>query len=319
MREKISAAQAGHLPVFALCALAAALIDLPFRTIGFLGLAPTVGPKNILPLLFGLMFGPSGSLGVGAGVLISALVRGNLDSAAWWEGAIVAIISWLCWILWYLPKIACIPSLKKPRILVKFILFTLGTGCALGAALALFPAARYGLDPFTAGLQVACSVFVWSLLVGMPAIVTMTSVFAVVPVMPRSYWERGQSAMKPDLTLELTPTGGLIGVGDAVEEFNMDHKIPMKRGYAIMSCVEEIAVLLLSRLSEGETLAVGLKAGDNVTIRFTYRGPRYNPLAAKSAKGLSNLDNLGILLVREMATAAGYSRRRGINRIKIVV
>ncbi|HWR22688.1 MAG TPA: hypothetical protein VN366_04345 [Feifaniaceae bacterium] len=315
------AALAERLPVFLICTAVVTLIDLPFRAIGFLGLIPTAGPKNMLPLLFGLMFGPAGSLANAAGILLSAMVRGAFTPAAFLEAALTAAVAWLCWSVWYLPGIACIPSMKKPRGLFRYLLFALCAGCALGAGLALLPAARYGLAPLAAGVQVAGSSFAWSLLVGIPSLITLTSVLSAVPVMPRSYWERGSRALAPDLSLKLTRAGGMAGVGDAVEEFYVSRNIPAKRGYAVMSCVEEISVLLLEKLPEGEALRVDLRAGDNVTVRFTCGGPRYNPLAVKRAKRDSPayLDALGILLVREMAVVAGYARRHGVNRVKIVV
>ena len=301
-----------YLPAFAVCTVIVFLLDLPFRTIGFLGLVPAAGPKNMLPLLLGLLFGPAGCLANGTGLLLSAVVRTDFTYAAGLEGMLTTGVAWLCRSLWYLPANTCAPRIKKPQELAKFLVLALGSGCLLGGGLALSPATRYSLTPLAAGVQIAGSTLAWSLLVGLPTLITVTSVLAIEPVLPRSY----RAQVTPDLSFRLMPETGLNGVGDAVEEFSRSRSMPPKRGYAIMSCVEEVAVLLLGRLTEGETLSIDLCAGDNILVHFTYGGPRYNPLIMKKS---GDPDMLGILLVREMAIVTRYTRLLGVNHIKIVV
>lgn len=301
-----------HLPAFVACTIVVLLLDLPFRAIGFLGLAPTAGPKNMLPLLLGLLFGSAGCLANGAGLLLSAAARTDFTYAACLEGVLATCVAWLCRSLWYLPASTCAPRIKKLRDLAKFLVLAMGSGCLLGAGLALSPATRHSLTPLATGVQIAGSTLAWSLLAGIPTLITATSVLAVAPVLPRAY--RAQAT--PDLSFRLTPETGLNGVGDAVEKFYRSRGIPPKRGYAIMSCVEEVAVLLLGRLPKGETLAIDLRAGDNILVRFACGGPRYNPLVIRKS---GDPDMLGILLVREMAIVTRYTRLRGVNHIKIVV
>lgn len=303
---------AENFPALVVCTVIVFLLDLPFRTIGFLGLIPTAGPKNMLPLLFGLLFGPAGCLASGAGLMLSAAASSDFTLAACLEGMLAIGVAWLCRLLWYLPVNACAPRIKKPRELVKFLAFALGSGCLLGGGLALSPATRYGFAPLATGLQVAGSTLAWSLLVGMPTLITATSVLAIEPVLPHLH--RVQAT--PDLSFCLTRETGLNDMGDAVEEFYRSRAIPPKRGYALMACVEEVAVLLLGRLHEGGVLSIDLCAGDNIILCFACGGPRYNPLVMRKA---DDPDLLGILLVREMAIITRYTRLRGVNHIKIVV
>ena len=311
----------GPLREVVLCLVPTAALDFFFHSLGFMGLIPTAGPKNALPLLLGLLYGPAGAAGCGLGTALSALLRLDASPGAWWEALCVVAVSLGAWRLWYLPGLARVPLLKKGRDLLQYLLFVLVSALALGTATALWPAARYGLAFGPALVQTAGSAVAWSLLVGMPAHITLTSVFAVVPRVPACFADGAAEALRSDLRLDITALGGIEGVTDAVEAFNETHGVSPRQGYALMSCAEELALAVLEHLPPEGRLTLELWGGAGPRLRLRYGGERYDPLAVKKNKTdpLANLDILGILMVREMAASASYRRRGGSNEIQIIV
>lgn len=324
---------------FCICAAAYICLDLPFRAMGFLGLTPLAGPKNAVPVAAGIMCGVWGAAGSAAGAVISAglwVMRAGGDVAVSACGGILttalaevlaeALAVWIVsvgfYLAWYLPAIISAPEIKHGRNAVKYAGLCLAAGIAAGIIEELCARQAFDLEPGAIFFQTGISTFVWSLLLGLPVLITLTSVFAVSPAIPKRVKRPGLFNREPDLTV--TAGRGVEETGrvsDILEEYNQNQKIPPKRAYAILSCVEELGVMIQEHLPEGGQMEFNIKTGDTVVIGIRYPGERYNPLAVRPVSGgpAANLDILGILMVREMAVTTRYRRDGEMNELKIVV
>lgn len=293
---------------------------LPFRLMEFLNLSPLAGPQNMLAPLFGILFGGAGAVGIAWGVIALNILTGSFSILTVIEFVLMGGSSWASYILWHLPKTSEPPRLKTVKDMLKYILIALFSGSILGVGFAI--TIQGELLPEILFLQVAVSTLFWSVLLGMPIMITLTSIFHISPALSWRAIDNG-GFMNPDLTFTLHNGEEklLCGITDAIEEFIQNQHIPPKQSYAIMLSVEELSVLILGRLVDGEQLTVMLEHGDNVQIIMRYPGARYNPMAIGiiHKDPIANMDILGILMVREMAVATHYQCRNNWNELKIII
>lgn len=312
-----------RLACFGACAVVYLFLDIPFRAMGFLNLLPLAGPKNALPMVAGLVFGPAGIGGTAVGALLSNLLYGGSGMEAVSEALAAAAASALFHLLWYLqPKGAVKTDLKTIRHMIRFFLTGTAAGFVMGGVEGLLLSRSFETGFSTLFLEVGISSSAWLLLIGMPVFILLTSVFAIQPWAPGRMFGDGEKKDASDLVLEIgSNVQELAVVGDAVEQYNEISGIPARRGYAIMSCVEELSVLLQKQLPATGKIHIHISSASNVVIRLRYPGARYNPFSVQVAPGGpgANLDILGILMVREMAVHVRYRRRQEENELTIVV
>lgn len=308
---------------FGICAVIYVFLDIPFRTMGFLNLLPLAGPKNVLPMVTGIISGPAGI----CGSVIGALISGGLSGASWMEtiaeavSVAVAAIFFSCF--WYFcQSCARKADLKTVRHVIRFFLIGAMAGFVMGGLEGILLAENCESGFVVLLLEVGISSSAWLLLIGMPVFILLTSVFAIQPWRPGQMSAARDTEEAKDLVLDIgSDLQELEAVGDAVEQYNEQKGITAQRGYAIMSCVEELSVLIQQRLPENGNIHIHIRSGSNVVVRLYYPGERYNPFAVHIAPGGpgANLDILGILMVREMAVHVGYRQKRGGNELTIVV
>ena len=111
-----------RLACFGACAVIYLFLDIPFRAMGFLNLLPSAGPKNALPMVAGLVFGPAGILGTSVGALVSGWVSGASFRAAASEAVSVAAASAFFYRFWYLIRRDGKTGLKSAGHMVQFFL-----------------------------------------------------------------------------------------------------------------------------------------------------------------------------------------------------
>ena len=316
--------QGNKIVCFCICAAVYVCLDLPFRSMGFLGLVPMAGPKNAVPIAAGMMYGPWGAAGSAVGAVISGFLSaaGGNGNLVWAEALASWIAAMIVYQVWYLPGIISEPSVKSGTNAVKYAGLCLAAGLVSGIFEELWAGSYFGMKPGAVTLQTGISTAVWGILLGLPAFITLTSVFAISPDMPNRVKRSGLFHREPDLAIIAGRGTEETGrVSDILEEYNKNRKIPPKRAYAILSCVEELGVMIQEHLPEKGEMLFQIKTGDNVVIGIWYPGERYNPLAVRAVPGgpAANLDILGILMVREMAVTTRYRRDGDINKLKIVV
>lgn len=311
-----------RLACFVACAVVYLFLDIPFRAMGFLNLLPLAGPKNALPMVAGLVFGPAGILGTAVGALVSGWVSGASFRAVASEAVSVAAASTFFYRFWYVIRRDGKTDLKSAGHMVQFFLTGVVAGFLMGGLEGILLADSYDSGFLTLCLEVGLSSSVWLLLIGMPVFILLTSVFAIRPWVPVHLFAAGDREEAGELVMDIgSDVQELAGVGDAVALYNEQKGIPAQRGYAIMSCVEELSVLIQQRLPETGKIHIRIRSGSNVVVRLQYPGERYNPFAVRVAPGGpgANLDILGILMVREMAVHVGYRRRQEENELTMIV
>lgn len=306
-------------------ALAMLLFDLPFRKIALLGLAPVAGPKNMLPVLFGLLYGPAGALGSALGVLLSALVRLRMtaDCAAEAVGALAA--GCIVWAIWYrLPGLRR-PSCKTAREMAGVLFCIAAASVATGVCMLAVPEKTLGVRACALALEMGMSTAAWSLLLGMPCLIMATSMFGIRPVAPDGWARQHREDDKPDF--ERTVVNDPASIGELCSEvdlFSMTHGLPPKLAYAVMSCVEEMSCLILEHLPAGGSVQVMLTKGDSMLLLLRYAGEKYNPMAGHIRPQELTADAecwsiLGTLIVREMAVHIRHGYAQGVNEVKIII
>ena len=308
---------------FFACAAVYLFLDIPFRTMGFLNLLPLAGPKNALPMVTGLVFGPAGTWGSAMGALLSGCISGASLPEAVAEAVPAAAASILFYRLWYLGHgRSGKTDLKSVNHMICFFLKGTAAGFVMGGIEGIFLTGHYHVSFMMLFLEVGISSSAWLLLIGMPVFILLTSVFTIRPWAPGYMFADGEREEPGDLILDLgSDVRELAIVGDAVEQYNEQNGISAQRGYAILSCVEELSVLIQQRLPKSGKIHIHIRSGNNVVVRLNYPGESYNPFAVRVAPGgpSANLDILGILMVREMAVHVRYQRQQDRNELTIVV
>jgi len=284
-------------------------------------LAPIAGPKNMFPLFFGLLYGPSGAVGTALGALLSGMVRGQFNGSCAAEAFVAFLSGSTAWLTWYLLPTTTRPGCKQPRQLLFLLLCILVASGVAAVSTWLIPA--WGdLEPSAAATQIGLSSLVWTIVLGVPCLITAVSLFGAEPNAPQ-FWRRRhpqEDVVDFDQIVENDPMS--IGMmSDEIDIFNLQHGLPTKLGYAVMSCVEELSCLILEHLPPDGTVRVRLTAGDNILLRMNYEGEMYNPLAIHVQHGdpTADMDVIGILMVREMAVYTSHWYAHGINEVKIII
>lgn len=290
-----------------MCLLASAgiylLLDLPARLIGFMGIESFAGPKNVLPLLLGLLMGGFSVPGMCLGVLSSAVLCGSPAGETTAELMSIPIQALGGRFLWYV-KNTRPPGLKHGSDYIRFLLIV-----AVMAPLSAIPAlAILGVSAW-AVQAVFCGVF--TVLAGIPVLILITSILCIQPVCPQG------KTPAPDIDCRLSPDlSGLGAANEQIEAFCEARGIPMKKVLAVENCMEEL-VLRIQTAGTNVTICASLYINENVSLFLSFPGRRYNPLRRNPDEEAADLWSL--TLIRERALRASHRYAGGVNRLHIVI
>ena len=284
--------------LLAVSAFSYALLHFAFDLGDFLLFTGSIGPKNFLPLTMGMILGPFGTAGVLAGALASGVISGAGSYELIAEATSAAVMSGGGWLLWYAGKSGRAIALKNMRDLLRFTLISLALS-GVGGFIAFLAGSSYWM---TFGSYMA-----WNLLLGIPVVMIMTSIFCVKSVYPP--WR----PLKLDINERFILAPGCIAeIGDIIDELCFAKKLERKRGFQMQSCIEECILLILSEPT-CLNLLLTARINDSISITMQYNGKPCNPL-----RGRTHEDQIGLTLIKQRALRARHHYRGGENHLHIV-
>lgn len=292
-----------NLRCLLLCAAAYLLSDLPIRLTGFLDFGSWIGIKCFLPVTLGLFFGPWGVAGGMLGCIATACILHAPVMETAFECACIAVLGMGMWLMWYPCTGGCRVGFKQVRHLLLYAGLLLGLSLLCGGMSLLF-------------LRGACWPTVTAytalgLLVGLPVNIILGSLFSLDPVLPP------YCKAEKDVSgwIDADPAS-LERMNEQLEDSARLRRIPRKRVFEAQSCVEEVAMRVLSAVPDARIL-LGVDFGDACSIRITYAGVKYNPL--RTGKDEDEVDVMSLKLIKHRAMRAMYSYRNGENHLHIVI
>lgn len=298
------------------------MLDVPFRLIEFLGSPSVGGIKNMLPVTLGLIFGEIAAVGIGLAIIIGNIVTATLGFNAIVEIIVTMIVTCLAYHLWYMKGVSSYPSTKKTFDIFKFVGIAVLIGIISGFSQGIIISIIEDKNPIFLSLEIAAHYVSWSLLVGLPIIILLTSVYGVIPYIPREYMENHSLSEIYNIIEEYKCDISCIGeISDKIDMFNLENNVDTKKAYYLMFCLEELNIKIIENMNPEDKIKIYIKNGEAILVEMEYKGKPYNPLNVKKIKGdlMFNMEIEGILLMKEMAIVARYRYRDGINKIKFVV
>ena len=280
-------------------------LDASVQATGFLTFGSWIGMKNFLPSFTGIMFGPFGTLGCGAGCLLSGALLKTAPRELLYECFCIAVLSPGAWALWHLGSSTHRVHFKKPIHLAKYtgILLLLSFLCGLASPLFLGASAL--------GAAVAAYVST-GLLFGIPLLIIFNGIFRVQPVLPP------HCSIPNDADAVVTSDPASLDLlNEQIEGLAFSGKATRKRVFEVQNCAEEVLIRIFAALPD-TSVRVTLETDDTALLRFTYSGGRYDPLVLGKEEG--ELDAIGLKLVESRALRAScQSFRDGSNIVSIVL
>jgi hypothetical protein len=245
-----------------------------------------IGPKNFLPIVTGMILGPFGTLGMFAGSLTVGILSGSDFAAIISETAGAVIMSGGGWLLWYAKKGSGGIALKKARDILRFTVISLILSALCGAVAYLC-----GLGFFVTFI----SYMAWNLLLGMPVIMLMTSIFCVNVVYPP--WHPIVFDINETLPLK---TESIAVISDIIDELCFNKKIERKRAFLMQSYIEECILMILSEPT-CKSLQLTVQISDCISIIMKYDGKPCNPLRPRTYE-----DQIGLEIIKQRALRVRY-------------
>ncbi len=279
------------------------LLDFPARLTEFLGVSSLTGPKNFLPLILGLLFGTYGVVGMCLGAIISAALCCSPYAEITCELLSIIIFALGGRMLWYAgtPKPL---QLKCAHDYLRYLAIT-----ALLSPLAAMPVRL--IMGASALLEVALSYFIYTVSVGIPAIIIISSILHIQPHAPKG------KEMKPDIDCQIMPGRlNLKAKNEEIEFFCAAFGHQSKKSFDVESCLEELAIRIKAH-SEDVPIEVRIYINDSISMHLDYKSKRYNPLLQTSGEASEEL--WGLALIRQRALRFSYQYIAGINQIQIVL
>lgn len=128
-----------------------AAILIPFKAITIIPGVTSVRPANVIPVVFGIMFGPAGAWGAGIGNLIGDIFGGNLSPTNAFGFVGNFMFAYLSYKLW--GNLGFIssgqePDMRSGKQVVEFLIITL-TASAACAAIIAWGLEIFGIFPFS--------------------------------------------------------------------------------------------------------------------------------------------------------------------------
>ena len=295
-----------YLQIFAVCSVIYFVLDFSVRMTGFLRFGDSVGIKNFLAAILGLVFGPMGALGCCLGCVMAALLSGTLSLSVVYEWISNLVVGIGLWALWHVGKHANgTVFLKKPRDYLKYSLIL----CLLSALAGLL--GRFFLPEHTFWPYFV-AYFGMGIVVGMPVLILLTSIVCVKPILPP--WI---SALKEYEGVITADPASLTLFNEGLEEYAfMKHKLTMKEIFGVQNCIEEVHIRLMEK-NRDISSKVWVRFHDSVSIDFEYEGERITPFRADKNTPDEELIGLKLLLHRALRTSHSYMD--GLNHVHIVM
>ena len=295
-----------YLQIFIVCSIIYFILDFTVRQTGFLRFGDSVGIKNFLAAILGLVFGPVGALGCCIGCVMAASLSDTLSVSVIYEWISTLVVGIGLWALWHVGRHANgTVFLKKPRDYIKYILIL----CLLSAIAGLL--GRYVLSdhlfwPYFIGY------FGMGIVVGIPVLILLTSIICVKPILPP--WT---SALKEYEGIISSDPASLTQFNDGLEEYAfMKHKLTMKEIFGVQNCIEEVHIRLMEK-NKDIVSKVWVRFHDSVSIDFEYEGEKITPF--KAEKGIPDEDLIGLKLLLHRALRTSYRYLDGLNHVHIVM
>ncbi|MDR0949480.1 MAG: hypothetical protein LBM69_08215 [Lachnospiraceae bacterium] len=281
-----------------------------------------IGPKNFLPLTMGMIWGPFGAVGmlVGSGA-VGILSKADV-AVVIYESIAALIMSAGGWLLWYMKGFdRCLGLIRssQKRAKSRFQPRKSTGGLALKTArdlfrytvISIFLSAVCGFIAYLSGfgfLTIFVSYMAWNLLMGIPVIMLMTSIFCVNVVYPS--WHPVLFDIHERLPIE---TQSITVIGDIIDELCFDKRLDRKRGFQLQSCIEECFVLIGSEPS-CQTLQLTVRINDSISMSMQYDGKPCNPLRERVYE-----DQIGLMLIKQRALRANHRYYGRKNHLHIVL
>ncbi len=279
------------LELVILSCLAYVLLDIPVRITEFFPI--NAGLKSFLPSTLGLFLGPYGIIGCCIGCVVPSLFMGVSWSSAAYECWCILANSIIVWYGWHIFSRSHRIHFKT---LKKYVIFA----GLLAVSSALCFDVKYALSYFAAGM-----------IIGLPINILMAGPLAVEQVVPGFY------KTKYDAEFSLFSDAESLESANEVLEMTAEEKgVNMKRIFEIESCIEELSIRIFAVLPETE-LKVRIYYDDAISMRFSYKGQRYNPFIIAKNDDIINIMSLKIIKHRALRASFEYSG--GENHIHVVV
>ena len=295
-----------YIQIFIACAVIYFVLDFSVRRTGFLRFGDSIGIKNFLAIIMGLVFGPYGAFGCCAGCILA----GGLSAADFTDilGECVAdlIVGIGIWALWHkIPPANGTVFLKRRQEYIKFgsILFVLSVVAGAIAEL---------IYPETAFARYFAAYFVMGIVVGIPVLILLTSIVCINPILPP--WATPLKEYEGTLTSD-PESLGLFNEG--LEEYAfMKHKLTMKEIFGVQNCIEEVHIRLMEKNKDIKS-KVWVRFHDSVSIDFEYEGESITPFRAE--KNVPEEDLIGLKLILHRALRSSHYYADGMNYVHIVM
>ncbi|MCR5201572.1 MAG: hypothetical protein K6D02_00570 [Lachnospiraceae bacterium] len=289
--------------MFFVCVLCYFLVDIFLLSTRVLDFSTFVGIKNVLPIILGILYGPLGTAGCLTGCILTHFVINKPVEDFWIEFITIVLVSLISYYLWYFKKKDDKLALKERKDYNKYNLIVLL--CAVIAAIVGFIIKGYG-----AALEGFFSFLVTGIFVGIPTIIIVTSILWVERISPKHlnaypYFE-GVINSSPESLAEFN------------ERLEAAVDVPMKRLFEVESCVEEVMILVKENVPDSE-LRVRLQLDDSASLRFYYKGKKYNPLHFDKNNKVEDESGIKMIAYRALRASYRYINRKETNYIHIVL
>ena len=277
------------------------ILDISLRMTHFLQFGDYIGIKNFIPAAAGLVAGPISGIGCALGCILAAFLAGGDVSETIAECITVFMMSGGMWLLWYAGKKDGYFCLKRVGHYMRYFVLLLITAGVSGIAAGLLLSADAGLELFISYVS-------QGILIAIPCLILLTSIFCIPLTVPKWIAEEECFAGQVGSVDEL----GVFN--DALESYGQMHGVKMASVFGVENCVEEVFL----RVKENDAkIKIRVRFKDTVSCSFSYAGKKNNPFLKK--KHESEEDSIGLKLIRCRALRASYTYRKKINYVHIVM
>ncbi len=287
-----------------LCMAAYFFLDFSVRITDFLVFGDSIGVKNFMSSLAGLIFGPAGAIGCALGCILTSLCVSSFGIYTLYESLACLITGCGIWALWHLAikngKVF-LKSWKEYRTYLELLFILASIDGLMGAA--ILPEHEY-IPLFTA-------YFILGIIVGIPIIILLTSIVCIEPILPP--WVKAEKPFEGVLTSD---SESFMRFSEGLEEYAMEKKVKMKEIFGIQNCVEEIMLRVFAANPEVD-IKVSVRLHDSASLRLEFEGERYNPFRA--LPGVEAEDMIGLKLLLHRALRSSHSYHDGKNLVHVVV
>lgn len=268
-----------------------ALVDIPVVMTDFL--PNYAGIKNAMPFITGLFFGFYGVMGCCLGTVISSIAMSEPLSDILWECWCVMATGFCMFYGWHYLSRSHSITFKKPEHYIRYFLLLI-------AASILCVKPDYMLSYFVTGI-----------LIGLPANILFGSLLYVEPILPS--W----CDIKYDAEFELNQgTENLDNVNEILETAAEIKHIDLKRIFETQSCLEELSIRIFHAIPDTK-IKVSVIYSNAISMRFEYKGVKYNPFKINKNEGV--LDIVSLKIIKHRALRASFFYIEGENKIHVVL